>query len=419
MVLLWWALGLALVGGVLEVPCRAGGRKDPSGMKSETLVRADLLNQEIHEDVRPWMGIRDWLGERNQFLLSSIAESTNKQYSYHWHRWTSFTTRKEVMPLLTREGSRADLVEEENLLLDFALVLNHLGNAPDTIRNTLSGVRFHHVSAGYPDPLLGRPRLTMMLKGLKRMAQKGGRKKFPITARMMAKMHWALFSESNEAEARRGVAQITKADTVIVWAGMVVAWMFLLRGGEWLAHDGRGYDMAKVIIGAGVKALSEAHAVVNWIDALQVAIEVRASKVDQMNLGTWRNHFASGKLVCPVEALKALQRLFPQRFKGGSEESMPLFRRANGHPLWRSQVQGLVDWAAETEGLPPARFGSHSFRIGGATALLHAGVQIEVIKRWGRWVSDSFQRYLWDANEDARGLSTRMAMDRSTLVNTR
>jgi hypothetical protein len=79
----------------------------------------------------------------------------------------------------------------------------------------------------------------------------------------------------------------------------------------------------------------------------------------------------------------------------------------------------LVDWAAEAEGLPPARFGSHSFRIGGATALLHAGVQVEVIKRWGRWVSDSFQRYLWDANEDARGLSTRMAQDKSNLSNTR
>ena len=41
----------------------------------------------------------------------------------------------------------------------------------------------------------------------------------------------------------------------------------------------------------------------------------------------------------------------------------------------------------------------------GATAWLHAGVPIEVIKRWGRWLSDSFQRYVWDANEDAKGLS--------------
>ena len=35
---------------------------------------------------------------------------------------------------------------------------------------------------------------------------------------------------------------------------------------------------------------------------------------------------------------------------------------------------------------------------------------------WGRWVSDSFQRYLWDANEDAKGLSKKMALDQSNLV---
>ena len=87
--------------------------------------------------------------------------------------------------------------------------------------------------------------------------------------------------------------------------------------------------------------------------------------------------------------------------------------------MWRSQVQVLIDTAAAQEGLPPKRFGTHSLRIGGATALLHAGVPVEIIKRWGRWVSDSFQRYLWDANEDAKGLSKKMAEDKSTLSNTR
>ena len=37
----------------------------------------------------------------------------------------------------------------------------------------------------------------------------------------------------------------------------------------------------------------------------------------------------------------------------------------------------------------------------------------------GRWVSDSFQRYLWEANEDTRDLATRMVQDTSTLPITR
>ena len=84
-----------------------------------------------------------------------------------------------------------------------------------------------------------------------------------------------------------------------------------------------------------------------------------------------------------------------------------------------SQVRTLLERAAVAVGLPPDRMGTHSLRIGGASALLHAGVPVDIIKRWGRWKSDSFQRYLWDADEGARGLSTRMALDRSHLTSTR
>ena len=78
-----------------------------------------------------------------------------------------------------------------------------------------------------------------------------------------------------------------------------------------------------------------------------------------------------------------------------------------------------MEAAAVAEGLPVDRFGSHSLRIGGASALLHAKVPIEIIKRWGRWVSDSFQRYLWESVEDSRDLSKLMAQDTTPLVVTR
>ena len=92
---------------------------------------------------------------------------------------------------------------------------------------------------------------------------------------------------------------------------------FLLRGGEWLAHDGRGYDPAKVVLGGGVKGYREGSLVGSLADAAEVAVEVRASKVDQHNIGTWRNHFASGEETCPVLALANLQRAHPERFGSG------------------------------------------------------------------------------------------------------
>lgn len=41
-------------------------------------------------------------------------------------------------------------------------------------------------------------------------------------------------------------------------------------------------------------------------------------------------------------------------------------------------------------------FTSHSFRIGGTTHLLRSGISPEVVKRAGRWSSDSFLRYWRD-----------------------
>jgi hypothetical protein len=44
---------------------------------------------------------------------------------------------------------------------------------------------------------------------------------------------------------------------------------------------------------------------------------------------------------------------------------------------------------------------------------------VEVIKRYGRWASDSFQQYLWEGSEDSKGLALRMAKDQSSLMVTR
>ena len=120
-----------------------------------------------------------------------------------------------------------------------------------------------------------------------------------------------------------------------------------------------------------------------------------------------------------MQALADLQKQHPERFGSGSEVLKPLFRRACGAPILASQVKTLLNGAAKMEDLPVDRFGSHSLRIGGAPALLHGGVSIEIIKRWGRWVSDSFQRYLWESNEDAKDLARLMASDTTTLAATR
>ena len=66
---------------------------------------------------------------------------------------------------------------------------------------------------------------------------------------------------------------------------------------------------------------------------------------------------------------------------------------------------------------PPAATpaAEHSLRIGGASAIYHATGNIESVKRYGRWSSGAFHRYLWDSDEQHRELATQMGSDVATI----
>ena len=99
----------------------------------------------------------------------------------------------------------------------------------------------------------------------------------------------------------------------------------------------------------------------------------------------------------------------------GKQTHLPVARWADGTLITRERIQSLLQQAAALEGYPPDKFKSHSLRIGGATALYHCFQDTELVKRWGRWQSGAFHAYLWEANEDAAGVSQAMAQSVATL----
>jgi hypothetical protein len=48
----------------------------------------------------------------------------------------------------------------------------------------------------------------------------------------------------------------------------------------------------------------------------------------------------------------------------------------------------------QSVGLTPSEYGTHSFRIGGATALFAAGATDTIIRTMGRWSSDIHRLYV-------------------------
>ena len=109
-----------------------------------------------------------------------------------------------------------------------------------------------------------------------------------------------------------------------------------------------------------------------------------------------------------MRAIADYQAHAPERFSGGAQESEQLLVWSNGRPLTREDLQQILTRAAEACGDDPSRIGSHSLRFGGATALWAATGDSALVQRWGRWKSDAFHGYLWEARENARGITSSM-----------
>ena len=75
--------------------------------------------------------------------------------------------------------------------------------------------------------------------------------------------------------------------------------------------------------------------------------------------------------------------------------STPLFRDpATNKPLQTSYINMMVKAMMRLIGEDADEFGSHSLRIGGATALFAAGANETVIRTMGRWSSDIHRLYV-------------------------
>ena len=125
---------------------------------------------------------------------------------------------------------------------------------------------------------------------------------------------------------------------------------------------------------------------------------IKVSKTDQWRVGTTLiTHRSGDDSFCPVMAMR---RLF---LRDPAADTAPLFDftpRQSNLPArvrcpGRARHRALFNAACSAVGLNPDKAQPHSLRMGGATAMLRAGVPPIVITKLGRWASFCWTRYTW------------------------
>ena len=109
-----------------------------------------------------------------------------------------------------------------------------------------------------------------------------------------------------------------------------------------------------------------------------------------------------------VKGLKRQQGARPVKVQRGLAPHQ--LRKANprtGLALETDALQELVRALMQRVGEDPMQFGTHSLRMGGATALYAAGATPMAIRTMGRWSSDLYSLYVRASFEQAVAWSKR------------
>ena len=340
---------------------------------------------------------------REAFVLASSkdgrANSTSATVKY-WLYFTLLGRRISPVRSVDAASSRAEKLDEEQLLMDFGiwLMLTKPGGRNiswKTARKHVSTLQSWHRkqpgSGGSIGADLVMHRLAAMWDGMKRDGPEATRRlRRGVRPQLLAKAMKKLLS-SDESE-----------DTM--WqAALSTAFCALLRGGEVGTQSSESFDATLHLCRSDVTFFRRK-------GVLHVRIQMRPLKKERMrkHKGVTIVLAEGGSILDPVKALWRMLELDP--VDDDEEATTPLFRHTRGKRVGEAvstdEVCDIVKQLMASVGLDPKEYGAHSLRIGGATAALAAGLDAAVIKVLGRWDSDVYEIYARCTREAAAMAST-------------
>ena len=251
----------------------------------------------------------------------------------------------------------------------FVSSLHKEGLAPGTVKSYLAAMRFEQISRGMGDPGISRmPQLEYVLKGLKRRAHGGTRRRLPITPEILKKLRQVWDGDTNSRDAK------------MLWAASYLCLFGFLRSGEIATPSPKEFDPAYHL---GFKDVC----VDDRRSPTFIQVQIKASKTDPFRQGVTIFIGRTENGLCPITAVLSYM------VARGSEPG-PLFKWVNGRFLMREAFVAAIRIALTKIGLASKDYAGHSFRIGATTTAAHQGIQDSLIKTLGRWESAAYTRYI-------------------------
>jgi len=242
-----------------------------------------------------------------------------------------------------------------------------------TILNYVSlGVRTFHEEYGIPwAPTATRYTCRATLKGIRRLKGDVKSQKLPITTEILRKIHSKL--------------DHTAPNDILFWAAATISFFALLRKGQVAAttRTGAAAD-THLLQRSDISRCKEAR---TWITLRHTKTVQYRERIINIPLP-----HISGSRLCPTAALK--------RYLSVSSEARGiLFQEysassATWVPYTYTHFIHRLRTCLSTIGIDPSAYAGHSFRRGGATNALLAGISIPAIKALGDWSSDAYLQYL-------------------------
>ena len=289
------------------------------------------------------------------FMHTALANSTLRNYRSAYRQYKLFC----------KEHIFNYFPVTEHIMVLFCTYLATRKRSPiscKSIKGYLSAIRYKAIMKGFPVSFHGMDRLYYVLRGIKRHQSNKLQRppRSPITNIHLIELYNFILT-----------LPISRHDKKLYWSACTLAFFGLLRVSEYTCPKVKSFD-------PNYNLLLED---VNFINAA-MSIFIKASKTDHFRQGCTIFIGSTNNLLCPVSALKSFIR--SRNLVNG-----PLFTFKDGTYLTRDRIARLLA-ACFTN----IRINTHSFRIGGASALAAAGVPDAQIQIIGRWNSNCFTKYI-------------------------